>query len=210
MNHGEQRYVLIEESPLVFIPGNCGFRISLFNLDGTLLDWSEFDAGWRIGILEIRLIKAKDIRGEVLEVETFRALSDAHAEKQYYAFVGDKMRLIRLEDSSGALTPNIYRTPNHTIGLTEVGRSAAEWQEALVSNDIAEVLDALTWLGGLHLDLNNVDRSAQASWHENLSEARLVEEVRARPAVKASINTLKHSDNSWVREAASSAAELMH
>lgn len=204
-NNGEQRYVLIEESPLVFIPGDSRLRISLFNPDGELLDSSEFGAGWRIGLTEIRFIQVKDIRGEVLEVESYPGIGGADVARQYYALVGDKMRLIRLEDSNGALTPNRYSTPNHNIGLTQTGRSAADWQEALLSNDLAEVLATLTWLGGWHWNIKNGDESAY--WHEEPAEARLVEEVRARPAVRKAVNALKDSDNPWVRDAARAAAD---
>ena len=205
--NGEQKYVLIEESPLYFIPGDSRLRISLFTPDGQLLDSSEFGAGWRIFLTDIRFIYVKDIEGVVLEVESHRAINGADVAKQYYAFVGDKMRLIRLEDSTGALTPNYYSTPNHNIGLTQTGLSAAEWQEALLSNDVAEVLATLTWLGGVHLDRRYGDK--REYWHEDPAEARLVEEVRARPAVKTAVKALKRSDNRWVRDAARWAAELM-
>jgi hypothetical protein len=207
-NNGEQRYVLIEESPLRIIPGDSRLRISLFNPNGELINSSEFATGWRIGLAGIRFIQVKDIRGEVLEVESFPAINGADVFRQYYALVGDQMRLIRLQDSAGELSPNRYITPNHTIGLTQTGRSAADWQAALLSNDVAEVLATLTWLGGSHWTVN--DGTESASWHEEPSEGRLVAEVRARPAVKEAINTFKNSDNSWIREAARSAAQRMH
>lgn len=205
-SEGKSRYVLVEESPLVSIPGDSRLRISLFDLDGRLIDSAEFGAGWRISVSEIRFIKAKDIEGEVLEVRSYRHINGADVVKQYYALLEDTMTLIRLEDSSGALFQNTYRTPNHTIGQTKTGRPAADWERALVSNDTAEVLAALTWLGGHHLDPSEADGSYV---YEDLSEARLAKEVRQRPAVKAAVNALRNSNNAWVREAASSAAEMM-
>ena len=130
-NSGEQRYVLVEEAPLIFIPGNSHLRISLFSPDGELINSSGFDTGWRIGLSDIRFIQVKDIKGEVLEVESHPAINGADIARQYYALVGDKMRLIRLEDSARALTPNAYSFPNHTIGDTQTGRSAADWQKSL-------------------------------------------------------------------------------
>ena len=206
--NGEQRFVLIEESPLVMIPGDSRLRISLFTPDGELLNSSEFGAGWRIALSEIRFVQVKDIKGEVLEVESHAMINGADVARQYYALVGDQMRLIRLEDSTGVLVPNRYGTPNHTIGLTQTGRSAADWEAALMSNDVAEVLATLTWIGGLHMDVKEGDDPGY--WHEELAEARIVEEVRARPTLKAAVNALKRSDNTWVSAAATSAAEQMH
>ncbi|HEX7334079.1 MAG TPA: hypothetical protein VF290_21415 [Pyrinomonadaceae bacterium] len=205
-NNGEQKYVLVEMAPLLIIPGNSHLRINVFNPEGNLINSSEFRSGWRIDLGEIRFIHVQGIRGEVLEVESYPVINGADIARQYYALVGDKMRLIRLEDSAQALTPNTYRLPNYTIGVTEVGQSAAVWQEALLSNDVVEALAALTWLGGEHCDVN--DREP-AHWHEDVSEARLVDEVRRRPAVKAAVKALQNSDNPWVRDAAISAAEMM-
>jgi hypothetical protein len=204
---GEQRYVLIEESPLRMIPGDSRLRISLFNATGQLLSSSEFAAGWRIHLTEIRFVQVKDISGDILEVESYQSIGGADVAWQYYALVGDEMRLIRLEDSSRALTPNRYSTPNHTIGATQTCRSAADLQTALVSDDVAEVLATLTWLSGGHWNLK--DGNEPAYWHEEPSQARLVEAVRASPAVKEAVDVLKRSDISWVREAATSAAERM-
>ena len=203
---GKSRYVLIEESPLETIPGDSRLRISLFDLDGRLIDSSQFGAGWRISLSEIRFMKVKDVEGEVLEVRSYRHINGADVAKQYYALLGDTMTLIRLEDSSGALFQNTYRAPNHTIGHTQTGRPAADWERALVSNDTAEVLATLIWLGGHHLDPSEGDGSYV---YEDLSEARLAKEVRQRSAVKAAVNALRNSDNPWVREAASAAAEMM-
>ena len=201
-HNGEQRYVLVEESPLMVIPGDSRLRISLFNPNGELIDSSDFGAGWRIALANVRLIQVKDIRGKILEVESYPMINGADVVRQYYALVEDRMRLIRLEDSSRALTPNRYGTPNHNIGLTQTGWSAADWEKSLLSNDVAEVLATLTWLGGLHMDANAGDDPGY--WHEDPAEARLVEEVRARPSVKAAVNAYKHSDNPWVRDAARS------
>ena len=203
---GDHKYVLIEESPLVMIPGGSGLGISLFTTDGKLIDSSEFEAGWRIALSEIRLVLVNGIRGEVLEVDCVPFINGADIAKQYYALIGNKMKLIRLEDSNGVLVRNYYGSPNHTIGFVQTGRSADDWQETLVSNDLAEVLATLTWLGGGHLNPGEAEPNYM---HEDLSEARVVEEVRARTAVKAAVNGLKHSQNRWIREAATATAKLL-
>jgi hypothetical protein len=207
---GEERYILIEESSSVTIPGNSRLRLSLFSASGILVSSSEFNAGWRIALTEIRLIQVNGIAGDVLEVESYPMINGADVAKQYYGRVDDEMRLIRLEDSSGALVPNVYRTPNHTIGFTPIGRSVSDWAKALESNDVAEVLAALTWLGGLHLDVDSIGDEEPANWHEYISEAHLAETTRCHSGVIAAVNALKKSDNPWVRDAAGLAAESMN
>jgi hypothetical protein len=62
---GEERYVLVEESPLRFIPGDSRLQISVFDLEGKLLDSSESGAGWRIALSSMSFTKVKEA-GEVL------------------------------------------------------------------------------------------------------------------------------------------------
>jgi hypothetical protein len=206
-NHGEDRYLLVEESPLVTFPGDSRLRTSLFTANGDLVSSSEFGAGWRIALSRIRLAPLNGIGSEMLEVESRQMPNGADVAKQYYALVGDEMRLIRLEDSSGVLVQNIYSSPNHTIGFTPIGRSAADWQDDLKSTDVAKVLAALTWLGGQHLNVNEAEPNYL---HEYLSEAQIVEGLRERSSVKQSVNSLQLSDNPWVRDAATAAAETIH
>lgn len=203
---GEERYVLVEESALLSIPGDSRLHISVFDLEGKLLDSSEFGAGWRIMLSSISFIQVKEV-GEVLKVKSSPSINGADVRMQYYALINDKMRLIRLEDSNGKLRINHYGALNYTIGFTEVGRSAEDWEESLITKDEAQSLATLTWLSGVHL---KADADVSGDWHEDLAEARLVEEVRARPAVKKIVNSLKDANNPWLREAARLAAEQMH
>ena len=199
---GEQRYVLVEESSLRMIPGESRLRTSVFTTDGTLLSSSEFGAGWRIAISGVSFIEVGSVKGEVLQVESFPMINGADIAKQYYSLVADEMRLIRLEDSRGVLIPNVYRTPNYTIGFTHIGQSAEDWEKALTSGDTAEVLAALTWLAGKHLDPGE---GVPDYSHEYISEAQLVQVVRTRPVIAVAVSSLKDSNNPWVREAATAA-----
>ena len=61
---GERRYVLVEESPLVFLPGDSHLRSAVFDLEGKLLDSSELSAGWRIMLFRIRFTQVKDFGGD--------------------------------------------------------------------------------------------------------------------------------------------------
>ncbi|MCA1623081.1 MAG: hypothetical protein LC768_16010 [Acidobacteria bacterium] len=198
-SQGEIRYILIEESPLIAIPGDSRLRIYLFNPQGKLFDSLSFPSGWRIGLKGIRVIYKSEIGREVIEVESEPVINGRDIVEQYYALIGEKVLPIRLEDSRGKLVQNYYEFPNMTIGFTIVGRSAEEWKKALNSEDRAELLATLTWLNGIHS--NPVKHSTLTSGEE-INEARLVEEMHSQAEIKAVLKRLLQSDNAWIREAA--------
>jgi hypothetical protein len=196
---GQLRYALIEESPLSVIPGESGIRIHLFNLEGKLLSSSAFSSGWRIALTGMRVRHYPEIGREVLEVGSYPSINGRDVVKQYYALIGEQVLLVRLESSTGRAIPNLYGAPNHTIGLTLVGRSASEWEKALNSHDAAEKLATLMWLGGVHLNPRN---PAPDYSHEEMSEAKLADELRSSAGVKVAFEKLLKSKNAWVRRAA--------
>ena len=204
---GQTSYALIEESPLLTIPGDSGIRVHLFSLEGKLLGSSAFQSGWRITLTGMKVKYLPEIGREVLEVSSRPVIGGRDVARQYYALIGEEMLLVRLEDSGGRLIRNYYDTPNDTIGPTLTGRSADEWERALESNDVAEVLATLTWLGGTHLNPRN---PLLVYAHEEMSEARLADEVRALKGVKAALGKLAQSENEWVRSAAQLAVDVKY
>lgn len=202
---GQTSYALIEESPLLTIPGDSGIRVHLFSLEGKLLGSSAFQSGWRITLTGMKVKYLPELGREVLEVSSRPAIGGRDVARQYYALIGEEMLLVRLEDSDGRLIRNYYDTPHATIGPTLTGRPADEWERALESNDVAEVLATLTWLGGTHLNPRN---PLLVYAHEEMSEARLADEVRALEGVKAALGKLAQSENEWVRSAARLAVDV--
>jgi hypothetical protein len=202
---GQISYALVEESPLVTIPGQSGIRIHLFNSEGKLLSSAAFSTGWRISLADMKLTYVPEIGREVLVVNSKPEINGRDVAKQYYALIGEKVLLVRLEDSSGKPVRNIYGAPHHTIGPALSGRSAGEWEKVLESRDEAEVLAALTWLGGIHW---NPDSPAPEYEHEELSEAYLAEGVRSSKAVKVALSRLARSENAWLRSATALAAKV--
>lgn len=200
---GQTRYALIEESPLLTIPGNSGLSVHVFTLDGSLIRSSIFQTGWRIVVTDIRVAYLAQIDRQALEVKSEPVINGRDVAKQFYALVNDDVLLIRLEDKAGHLIRNAYGAPNHIFGLTITGRSANDWQDALESSDTAEVLATLTWLSGSHWDPKEPAPEYQ---REDMSEARLADDVRGRERVKTALNTLRLSENLWVRQAAELAA----
>jgi hypothetical protein len=146
-----------------------------------------------------------EIGREVLEVSSRPVINGRDVAKQYYALIGEKVLLVRLEDGGGNLIRNIYGTPNHTIGLTLTGRSANEWEKALESNDVAEVLATLTWLSGTHWNPRNPSPEYA---HEEMREAQLADYIRSRKGVKLMLKKLTQSENTWVQNAAQLAIKV--
>lgn len=197
---GQTRYILIEESPLLFIPGNSGLRVHVFTLDGSLIRSSGFHTGWRIEITDVRVAYMAQIGRQALEVKSEPVINGGDVAKQFYALVNDDVLLIRLEDKDGHLVRNVYGAPNVTCGFTITDRSVDEWENALKSSDTAEVLATLSWLSGTHWDPR---QPAPEYQHEEISEAQIAAAACSSQGVKATLKTLQLSEKPWVREAAS-------
>lgn len=208
---GQTRYALIEESPLLTIPGNSGLSVHIFALDGSLIRSPVFQTGWRIAITDIRVAYLRQINREALEVRSEPVINGRDVAKQFYALVNDDVLLIRLEDKAGHLIRNAYGAPNHTFGFTITGRSASDWENTLVSDDPAEVLATLTWLSGTHLDPKEPLPKPPSGWpeisHEEVSEAHTAGDVRGREGVQRKLKILSASTNLWVRQAANLAGK---
>ena len=203
---GQTRYILFDGQPLYMIPGASRARVSVFEPDGQLLSSSAFSTGWRLH-LEGAMLSSENPLGVPLIVALTRpSINGSDVARQYYAIIEDKVALLRFESSSGRLLRNPYAAPNLAIGPPLPQRSPEEWARALMSADPAQVLRALMWLGGRHLD---PQRQLPPYMHQAPAESRLVTEIRSREDVRRRVETLKSSDNAWLREAAEFAANAV-
>jgi hypothetical protein len=98
---GQTRYALIEESPLLTIPGNSGLSIHVFTQDGSLIRSSVFQTGWRIVVTDIRVVYLAQISRKALEVRSEPVINGRDVAKQFYALVNSDVLLVRLEDKAG-------------------------------------------------------------------------------------------------------------
>jgi hypothetical protein len=205
---GQTDYALIEEAPLLKIPGESRLHVHLFTIEGNLLGSSEFSSGWRISLDGMQVKYMPEVGREVLEVSSRPNMNGRDVVKQYYALIGEKVMLIRLEDSHRHLTRNLYGAGLHPIGLTIKGRSAEEWEKALESDDLVEALATTVWLGGTRWNTQRPMPDSAGEEGEDMSEARLAEDVRSREGVQATLSRLVQSDNVWVRRAAELAVKV--
>lgn len=190
---GEQRYILVEESPQFIIPGQSTLRICIFDKAGHLLNQQEFATGWRAAIASIRIRKPYQLEHQALVVQGEYYFGGA-VFYQYYALSGNQIVLI-YNRTNYAFDPISYGSSDVEIGPM-IERSADEWQEALESSDNVEILSALMWLSGSHSDIDPAK--------EDNSEGRKFLTVRARASVQKRLAQLSESDNFWIRSAASS------
>ncbi|MBV9929262.1 MAG: hypothetical protein JOZ96_29890 [Acidobacteria bacterium] len=203
---GQYRYVLVEELPLLSIPGESRLRVHVFDGQGRVLSASDFTCGYRIDVTGVKRsrmpefevgVQESDV--DVLEVGSRRVYGGPDVARQFYALLGDAVVLVRLEDGSGTPVANTFSVPGHTIGPGLPARTASEWERTLASSDPAEALSALMWVGGEHMD---VKRPLLWPGAEELKEARLADEVRSRPVTRELIRLRANCDNRWIRDAA--------
>ena len=137
---GEKRYILVEEAPLMMIPGNSWLRVHVFDTAGRLLNEQEFNAGYRISLSSIQIRRIEAINSEGLIAQGLSVFG-GHLLSQYYVLSGNQIALVYLE------TDGLFDRNQHmTIG-PQIQRSADEWEQALHSEHDTEVLTALLWLG---------------------------------------------------------------
>jgi hypothetical protein len=197
---GEKRYILVEEAPLMMIPGNSWLRVHVFDTGGRLLNEQEFNAGLRISLNSIQVSRIPVIGLEGLVVHG-EYVFVGHSVRQYYVLSGNQIALVYLEVGA-MLDRNNYQNPHMTIG-PEIQRSVDEWEKALHSADNAEVLTALLWLGGHHWE------GESAPYDEDKGEAEKVSVLLSREQVRKRLFELSQSENLWIKTASQSIISKM-
>jgi hypothetical protein len=128
-----------------------------------------------------------------------------NVQKQIYARVGNRFDLIRLEDSEGKATRNLYYVNHFACGPKVPKQTEAEWEADVLSGDRIKVLRSLVWLGGTHWDGKLPDESEKQ--HEPAEQIQLVRSVRANTKVADKLRALVASEDQWLREASVLAAD---
>lgn len=198
-------YALIGMIQPLVVPDNCGWQIQLFDLQGKFIKSISFNSGWRIGLNSVKVEFIPELDRNVIVVESHQDVNGRDVKKQYYGLVNEDVLLIRLENSKGEPIQNRYHAPNHTIGAIPSQVSEKQWLNSLGSNDIVEVLAALTWVGGQHINLNkppfNYFKYGLGEY-ETSYEIEKVANVRANSNIKHKILEFTQSENKWLRDSA--------
>jgi hypothetical protein len=110
---GQRRYVLVEERPLMTIPGESRLRMYVFDAIGRLLTAEEFSGGWRTHVAGMNVERNPLLQQDALVVKGQFWVGD-HRSYQYYVIVGDRIVPAYFEQD-GELKRNEYLQANISI-----------------------------------------------------------------------------------------------
>lgn len=202
---GQTRYIILLGAPEFIVPGGSSACVQVFDpLAKKLSSWS-FQTGHRITFVDASIEHSSPLATDLIVLHMSRFINGRNIAKEYFALDHDRLRLIRLEDDQGKLTQNEYVFPNYEIGLVPDAKTVEEWARLLESGDKSDVLSALIFLGGRHLD--GPDRGYGGGPGPLESKyAALFLQVIASPRIHDIIERLTNSDDEWIKEAAGLAA----
>ena len=204
---GEQRYLLVEDSPLIIVPGESRLRVHVFDTAGRLLSTDDFNAGWRMVVTGMHVRDNDQIQQQNLTVQTEYVFGGSSA-THYYALIGDRLELIygtEVIHGEWLYWPdrNDYGLSNFTVG-PRINRSGDEWEKALNSAANVEVLSALMWLAGRHWD----GKTQMGPYAEDKAEAEKFSVVSTRDSVQRRVKELSEVNEQadltkfWIKAAA--------
>ena len=186
------------------VPGSSSACVLLFDGKARRISDSCFRTGYRLSPNNASLQFSQLLARDVVVFQTTRFINGANIAKEYFAIIGDQVRLIRLEDDKGSPAPNPYYETHRTIGATAEIKTVDQWISMLESQDRTEVLSALLYLGGLHYADTPSTPTADAL--AEVQDEHQFWQLYRNPRIRRLITNLTHSDNQWVRDAASLAA----
>jgi len=221
----EARIVLLDSPTGFFFPGQQVHYLYFLDESGKLVGFSDFSTGWRMGVDEVKVVRRHDL--QLLAFSTWGAGGFAFAPsmREYFALAKDRAVVVRLEGKNGLIS-NSYICPYPAVGPPVPKRSANEWISALSSPDWVEVLQALTWIGGRHPDIEELKQEQEEEEFIRkqypgdpkskttlercpavVDEAKLFGEMIARKDLAQKLKAMTQSPNAWIRESAEFAAQ---
>ena len=202
---GEPSYLLFEANNMDGHPGTTPIRLTVFSNSGAVLSETQFTTAHRCYLHDVELqVGVSGYPFVVLKTGNGPGPGPC-IEQQYYAIIGDRFDLVRLETSKGKIARNDYSPIHFRAGPAPPLRTEAEWESDLLSEDRLIILRALVWLGGVHWDLKEGDELRPD--REEPGQIWLVRQVRQNPTVNARLRELSQSKDPWVSEAASLALD---
>jgi hypothetical protein len=208
-------WMFLEVNPERMVPGISSVRAQFFDAQWHRVAKDEFPTGYRSFLKEANIVRDNPLGEELLQVtiesagpfvvvngkEKGPAFAAGMYEREYYAYRGGHMLLVRLETSKGELVTASYRWAAPDKGPAPQWANSADCLKSLQSQDQAEQLAVLVWLAGAHLNSND-PRYTNTS-QEDVKASALVESVCDDPAARAAVKRLRESTNIWIREYAS-------
>jgi hypothetical protein len=170
------------------IPGGSSACVQVFDATANKINTWWFKTGWRISLYDASIEYSAALASDLILLHTAPDVNGRNVVKEYYALSNDRLRFIRMENDKGELVQNEYAFSNYEIGFSPDANNADQWITLLESKDKADVLSALVFLGGRHID---------DEWFRDLT---------GNARISALVARLADSDNEWIRQAAVLAA----
>jgi hypothetical protein len=209
---GAAKFFLLDSQVVFISPGQAVHFLYLFGEAGTVLGTFKFSTGWRMMPHQVRLVRRDESRHPLLEISAsgFGGFALAPGLRQYYALRGGDFLLVRLEDEDSKISRNGYGCEYPSVGPPVPQPGGEELAKALASEDEADVLRALMWLGGQHETVETLiddhkddpEGSTLKRCPEAMEDAKLFAAAAVRPEIRESLRTHAASPNIWIREAA--------
>jgi hypothetical protein len=204
---GQTRYIVLLGKPLVIIPDGSSACVQLFDATANKINTWSFQTGWRISLYDASIEYSTDLASDLILLQAAPVINGRNVAKEYFAPSNDRLRFIRMENDKGDLIQNEYVFPNYEIGTVPDANTADQWVRLLESKDKADVLSALVFLRGKHID--EPERRLLPGPHES-SYVELFRGLISYPRISALIARLSNSDSEWVMKAALLAARGPH
>jgi hypothetical protein len=196
---GQTRYVALLGEPALMFPGGSSARAEIFDGEGRVIGAWSFQAGWCLFLSDASFEYSKALESDLVVLHVGPVFFGPGIAKEYFAIGKDRLRLVRMESDAGEAVQNEYVASPAEIGIVPDATTVDQFTRLLESSDKADVLSALVFLGGRHLD--EPQRMSLPEPHES-KYASLFQGLMDSPRIHALIDRLTASDNDWIAQAA--------
>lgn len=183
-------FVVIHEREPGFVPSQSEATVLFFDQNQKFLRADLTSMGYRAQLRGCDILEKPKIGSFIWRSEV-RPEFQPHV-KVYFGLAGHRVALIRVETLQGDLLPNSFGIAHWGYGPKPQRFTKTSLLAALESPYPVVVLEALTWLGGDHLD----------EW-KRLTPKNF-NQLKSNPAVTATVTRLKGSSEPWIEQAARS------
>ena len=199
---GKAKWIYVEVYVGEDVPDNSGVRVHLFDEAWKQIHSKSYPTGEGVRVEEVRVERNAHLKQDLLVVLVKGALDSKEGffQKQLHAFTGDRMLLVRLENTQNQVIPNDYTRVMTRMAGSVPKRTKDEWIETLASGPTLEQMAALVWLSGSHLKSSEPRQEGRNQEAEE--DSLLYEEVINSEATKTALQKLAKHDFEWIRECA--------
>jgi hypothetical protein len=209
---GNAEWAFIEAYRGYNVPDVSAVRVHVFDKEWKRLARHSFPTGYRFFLNQATVRKDDALQQDLLVVkvtstgpflvlpngEQKPAFEQGDFQRQYYAFLDDRMALIRLEDNNEKLVRNNYCWSTPMKGGEIPKRSSDQWIMSLASDSVAQQLATLVWLSGTHL--KSTEQRYQNVNQESIEDSSLFESLQNNDTVRKTLTELQNSEVKWVNE----------